>query len=113
MKKTPQILIGLITHPDKHGLIKLIRNAVSEHLMACGNVFNSEVTSLFTWENKLKEEQESMALFKTTPERKEACIKYLKEQHPYECPEILFIPVADGLADYLNWIQDVCNKSKN
>jgi len=25
--------------------------------------------------------------------------------HPYELPEVIAVPVTDGLADYLSWIR--------
>lgn len=113
MKKAPQVLIGFMTHPDKDALVKMIRNAVSENLIACGNVLSDQATSLFIWQNKLSEEKEFLAIFKTIQERKDACIQYFKEHHPYDCPEILCVQVADGLADYLTWVQDACSPNKS
>ena len=47
-----------------------------------------------------------MAVIKTTryPELEAA----LKELHPYEVPEILALPVAAGLAGYLEWLGAEC-----
>ena len=29
----------------------------------------------------------------------------IRSQHPYELPEIIAVPVSDGLAEYLDWVR--------
>jgi periplasmic divalent cation tolerance protein len=29
----------------------------------------------------------------------------LRAEHPYELPEIIAVPVEQGLEDYLNWVE--------
>jgi periplasmic divalent cation tolerance protein len=28
--------------------------------------------------------------------------------HPYEVPEIIFIPISSGLPEYLHWVTENC-----
>ena len=112
MSKHPKVLIGWMTHPDHHKLIKLIREAVSQRLIACGNVFSTPVTSLYTWDHKMEETSEYIAMFKIAESQKDPCIQFLKSQHPHECPEIIFSEVSGGFPDYLNWITETSRETK-
>lgn len=106
------ILIGLMTHPDRMKLEKLLELAAENHLIACGNILTSPITSIYTWEGKTHKEPEALVIFKTTTEKAEACMQFFKDSHPYTCPEILFLPVESGFPGYLKWVKDVCNKPK-
>lgn len=108
MVEGKRVYIGLVSHPDRYELTKLIRTAVQSNLIACGNVVTTEVTSLFVWDGRLNETPEFLAVFKTSEDQKQACMEFLKAGHPYECPEILFVDVADGLPGYVNWVRNAC-----
>jgi len=58
----------------------------------------------------LKRDKETLLLVKTTGVRFEALRARLCELYPYELPEIIAIPVIQGLPDYLWWI-DRCTAS--
>jgi len=34
-----------------------------------------------------------------------------REIHPYSCPEIIALQIADGFADYLRWIRAETNQT--
>lgn len=83
----------------------LARNLVEKRLAACVNVIG-EVKSYFRWQGKISEEQEALLLIKTTQLKVEELIGYVRANHPYDLPEIISLPVAEGLPDYINWIID-------
>ncbi|HEY8555282.1 MAG TPA: divalent cation tolerance protein CutA, partial [Burkholderiales bacterium] len=41
---------------------------------------------------------------KTTRERYPALEQAIRELHPYELPEIVAVPIAEGLPAYLSWV---------
>jgi periplasmic divalent cation tolerance protein len=43
---------------------------------------------------------------KTQPSRYRDVEAAIRAKHPYELPEIVAVPVVDGLAPYLQWISD-------
>jgi len=43
-------------------------------------------------------------LIKTTASKCPALQQTILDEHPYECPEILILPVNGGHEHYLNWI---------
>ena len=50
--------------------------------------------------------QEVPVAVKTQPARYAEVEAAIRARHPYELPEILAVPVVDGLAPYLKWIAD-------
>ena len=47
----------------------------------------------------------SPSLIKTTTARYAALEAAIRAAHPYELPEIVAVPVAAGLPDYLDWVR--------
>lgn len=42
---------------------------------------------------------------KTSRHLYQAVQKHIVQQHPYECPQILMLPVSKGFAPYLRWMR--------
>jgi periplasmic divalent cation tolerance protein len=82
---------------------RLARALLEERLVACVNVVPA-VQSVYWWEGKITEDVEALLLMKTRAERVEALLARLKALHPYQVAEILTFAVAEGNADYLDWV---------
>ena len=50
------------------------------------------------------DDAEQLLILKTTSSALSMLKARIVELHPYECPEIIAIPVTDGHAAYLDWI---------
>ncbi|MDH4470071.1 MAG: divalent-cation tolerance protein CutA [Verrucomicrobiae bacterium] len=86
--------------------IAVIRSLVEEHWVACGTIL-PKATSIYCWQGKLNEVQEFMVLLKTSHHLIEACMKRLKELHPYSVPEIMSIEPTSVDSNYAQWVKDV------
>jgi periplasmic divalent cation tolerance protein len=75
---------------------------VEERFAACVNLM--PVRSVYRWQGAIQRDDELLAIIKTTAERAPALTARLRELHPYDVPEILVVPVADGLPAYLDWV---------
>lgn len=78
---------------------------VERGLAACVNVV-PEVVSIYRWKGAVQREAELLLVIKTRSERLAALKEALTELHPYDVPEALALPVSDGLAPYLAWLDD-------
>jgi periplasmic divalent cation tolerance protein len=98
-------LLVLVTVPDADTGARIGRALVEERLAACVNVLPG-VRSLYTWQGKLCDEAEALCVVKT----RRALYAPLRERvaalHPYEVPEIVGVPLAEGNAPYLTWIAE-------
>ena len=61
--------------------------------------------SIYRWKGQICDEPELMILFQTVAERFEALRARVVALHPYECPEVLALPVSAGHLPYLAWVR--------
>jgi periplasmic divalent cation tolerance protein len=78
---------------------------VERGLAACVNVVPGLV-SLYRWKGALEREEERLLLIKTRRDRFAELRAALVALHPYEVPEVLALPIADGHAPYLQWLDE-------
>jgi periplasmic divalent cation tolerance protein len=91
--------------PDRASALTLARSLLDSRLAACVSV-GAPVESLYHWRGKIETTQEIPVVVKTRSERYAAVEAAIRSGHPYELPEIVAVPVTDGLAPYLQWIAD-------
>jgi periplasmic divalent cation tolerance protein len=91
--------------PDRESALALARSLVESRLAACVSV-GAPVDSLYHWRGKIETAQEVPVVVKTQPSRYHDLEAAIRSKHPYELPEIVAVPVVDGLAPYLQWIAD-------
>lgn len=102
-------LLVLCTCPDEACARNLAALLVKERLAACVNLLPG-ITSVYQWEGELETAVEWQMLIKTRAERFETLKVRLSDEHPYEIPEIIGLPITHGLPDYLNWINETTSE---
>jgi len=95
--------VVLVTAPTADAAAGVARALVEEGLAACGNVVPG-IRSIYRWEGKVADEPEALLVLKTERRLVAALKERLPALHPYQVPELLALPVEDGLARYLEWI---------
>jgi periplasmic divalent cation tolerance protein len=93
------------TFPDEPGARRAAATLVGERLAACAQVAGP-IESTYRWDGRIESATEWYCHFKTTTARAAALHARLREVHPYDTPEIIVIPIADGNPAYLRWIED-------
>lgn len=99
-----QVLIVFVTAGSQMEAEKISNAVVKSHAAACATVFPG-VRSLYWWEGKLVNEEESVVLFKTTADRFPELQKIVRAIHSYKVPEVIAVPVTEGLPQYLEWVR--------
>jgi periplasmic divalent cation tolerance protein len=84
---------------------------VSERFAACANILPS-VESIYRWKEKIESGNETLVLFKVSEVRQAAFQDKLRSLHPYDVPEIIFVPVTGGLPEYLQWVAENCGQAR-
>jgi periplasmic divalent cation tolerance protein len=102
-----KILLALSTFPDAETAQRVSKQLVTEKLAACANILPG-VESIYRWEEKIESGNETLVLFKLSEDRQSAFHEKLRSLHPYEVPEIIFVPVSGGLPEYLRWVVENC-----
>jgi periplasmic divalent cation tolerance protein len=77
---------------------------VGRHLAACVNIL-APCTSVYRWQGEIQHGEEHPLLIKTVRGRYAELEAAIRASHPYELPEIIAVPVVDGLPAYLAWVE--------
>jgi len=78
-------------------------------LGACVSI--SKVASFFEWNNKIEEQPEFLLIVKTKQSIFDELEKFIKNNHSYDCPEIIATDITNSSDDYARWvISSVKNK---
>ena len=101
------VLLALSTFPDRETAQRISNQLVTEKLAACANILPA-LESVYRWKGNIETGNETLVFFKLSEDRQSAFQEKLRSLHPYEVPEIIFIPVANGLPEYLRWVVDSC-----
>ena len=96
--------VVMISAPPPAGE-SLARILVERRAAACVQIIPS-VLSIYRWEGAVHTDEEALLVVKTLKSKLPAIQAILKENHPYELPELVFLPVTDGRKEYLGWIRD-------
>ncbi len=99
----PSHRLILTTCPDAEIAETIAKTLVSEGLAACVNIL-PPLRSVYTWRGKIASATEHLLLIKSTKHRYSALQERIQALHPYELPEIIAVPIVDGLPDYLSWL---------
>lgn len=99
--------VVLLTAPDLACAEALAHALVEEALAACVNLV-PQVRSIYRWQGKLETGAEVLLIAKTRADRVAALIERVVALHPYDVPEVIAWPVAQGSASYLEWVLDSC-----
>src|ERR1700755_3561810 len=102
---TDQILLAISTFPDRETAYRISQTLVEQNFAACANV-TPDVHSIYRWKEKIETASEVIVFFKTTRDRQTVFQEKLCSLHPYEVPEIIFVPIDAGLPAYLSWVAE-------
>ena len=106
-----KILLALSTFPDAEIAHRISNQLVSERFAACANILPS-VESIYRWKGKIESGNETLVFFKVSEDRQSAFQDELRLLHPYDVPEIVFLPVASGLPEYIQWVNENCTQTR-
>jgi periplasmic divalent cation tolerance protein len=99
---------GRIVFVTVHSLTegrKIAKSVVNKRLAACVNILLSPVNSIYRWKEKIEVAHEYFLLIKTTANGYPALQKEIARMHSYDVPEIVALPIANGLPQYLSWLR--------
>ena len=105
-----QPLFVLTNVPEEALAKSLARGLVEQGLAACVNIM-APAASVYRWQGRVEHAVEIPLLIKTTQARYPEVEQAILQQHPYDVPEIVAVPIGIGLPAYLTWLREETDKS--
>jgi periplasmic divalent cation tolerance protein len=103
MSDTGDALVVLTTLETQEDGERLAGLLVESELAACVQILPPMI-SIYRWQGSIERASEVLLLIKTTLAAYPRLETVIKENHPYQTPEIVALRVEAGLADYLSWL---------
>jgi periplasmic divalent cation tolerance protein len=100
-----EAIVVLVTCGTEDEAAEIAHALVEDRLVACVNIL-SPVRSIYRWEGKIWDEKEWLLIIKTQKKRFEDLEKKVKSLHSYSVPEIIALPIVEGSAPYLKWLEE-------
>jgi len=104
-------IIIFVTTKNSREANKIAIKLVKDKLIACANVIRG-IQSTFRWQGKIDKANETLLILKSKKSCLPKIIKMVKQNHSYDVPEIIALPITGGSMDYLNWIKSNCSAKK-
>ena len=82
---------------------KLSSIILRDHHAACVNIVEG-IKSTYWWQGKLESARENLLIVKTRQSQVDGITRIIRENHSYNVPEVVVVPVTGGNPDYLEWI---------
>ncbi|MCX8014840.1 MAG: divalent-cation tolerance protein CutA [candidate division WOR-3 bacterium] len=98
-------LFVITTTPNYKTAKRICKLLLQKSLAGCCQIIGP-IKSHYLWNNKIQSDKEYLCFIKT----KEACYKRLeaiiKDNHPYQVPEIVALEIKYAFKKYLNWLNN-------
>lgn len=107
MDPNPHYSVIITTCADSDSAERLARLLTEARLAACVQV--SGITSFYSWKGSVVRDGEQLLLIKAPAGNYSQIEEAIRRNRPYDVPEIIALPVTQGYAPYLSWIDEVSN----
>lgn len=101
--KMAEAVVAMTTTNTEREAKSLASLLVSKRCAACVQII-SKINSVYEWEGEIHSDQEYLLMIKTQEKLADKVKKLIVENHSYEVPEFLVLPVVDSTEDYMNWM---------
>ncbi len=98
-------LVALITCPNEESAQALSEQLVAQQAAACVNMV-AGLTSVYRWQGEICRDSEWLLIVKVTEESRALVADILSQYHPYDEPELVFLPIHSGSSSYLSWLRE-------
>ncbi|GLI36402.1 divalent-cation tolerance protein CutA [Desulforhabdus amnigena] len=94
-----------VTVGNENEASKIAQVLVEERWVACVNIV-PRIRSVYRWKGEVCSDEEFLLVMKTRSSLFTALQNRILELHSYEVPEIIAVPLTQGLPDYLHWVEE-------
>ena len=103
MNENNELVALLITTASAEEARRIAEVLLKQRKAASVNIV-PKVNSLFWWHGKINSAEENLLIVKTKAALLDEVVRLVKENHSYEIPAVIALPIVGGNQDYLDWI---------
>ena len=96
----------MTTAETKNTLEKIGKLLIRKNLAACVQLIGP-IESMYRWQGKIHHDQEWLALIKSRSVHFTQIERIILQNHNYDTPEIIALPLTTGEPKYLDWIRQM------
>lgn len=96
-------LLAYISFPDREEAISLGRALVENGLAAGINIFPG-ICSIYHWKGEIRQKMENVLIAQTTSAAYPRLEAFVAENHSYETPCLVAMPIEKGYPAFMDWI---------
>jgi len=104
-------LVVFVTCGSEDEALKIARALVEGKTAACVNIV-SPLRSIYRWEGKIWDEKEWLLIIKTRRKKFKEIEGKVRSLHSYSVPEVIGLPIVEGFAPYLQWLEEMTDSSE-
>ena len=93
----------VVTGPNSDWLVAFTRRLVEDRVAACGHNLNA-IRSIYRWQGEIHDDQEARVALHTRKALVSRIVDRANVEHPYDVPCVIALPIVDGNADYIAWV---------
>jgi periplasmic divalent cation tolerance protein len=94
----------IITAGDPDWLASFTKRLVEDRLAACGQSITA-IRSIYRWQGEVHDDPEARVALHTRASLVPVIVERTNEEHSYDVPCVLALPIIDGNPAYLEWIK--------
>lgn len=98
-----ECVLAMTTLPAAFDAPAVARALLDARVAACVQI-GAPMLAIYRWQGAVHSDEERALLIKTTRGRVAELWTCLKALHPYDVPEFVVVPIADGNPTYLSWV---------
>ncbi len=98
-------MVVFITASTEEEAAGIARAVVEARLAGCVNIVKG-IRSVYRWKGKVEDDSEVLMIVKTQRALFEQLTNKVMEHHSYSVPEIIGLPIVEGLENYLQWLRE-------
>lgn len=92
-----------ITFPSEASAVATAERLVLKRLAACAQILGP-IRSIYVWKGENESCSEILLLAKTRSALFDRLVEEVRDGHPYDCPQIVALPIFAGNDDYMAWL---------
>jgi periplasmic divalent cation tolerance protein len=100
---TDKIVVFSTCQPDDAE--RIARHLVERQVAACVNIV-AGARSVYRWKDEVTADAESLLIIKSRRDLFPALHAELRKVHNYDVPELVAVPIVEGAAPYLAWLDE-------